>query len=98
MMQHHHYEIGVDDYGDVYDIVIRDNCTIIAVLSRGEGPAQHLVRAGNCHDELLEALKTMVHDWVADWPFKYAGFEIGPHHAITKARAAIAKAEGNSSR
>ncbi len=57
MTQKHYYAIGIDDYGDVYDIVIRDNDTIIAVLSSGEGPAQHLVRAGNCLDELLAALK-----------------------------------------
>ena len=57
MTQQHHYETGIDDYGDVYDIVIRDNGSIIAVLSAGEGPAQHLVRAGNCHDELLHLLK-----------------------------------------
>ena len=57
----------------------------------GTSPQNNLITAT---PELLEALKTMVNDWGADWPFKYVGFEIGPNHAITKARAAIAKAEG----
>lgn len=88
----HNYEIGIDDYGDVYDIVIRDNSNIIAVLSSGEGPAQHLVKAGNCFDELLEALKNLIDQAQEDTPIdsRTAHFET----AMDDAFAAIAKAEG----
>ena len=87
MTQKHHYTVGMDDYGDVYDIVIRDNDTIIAVLCSGEGPAMHLVRAGNCFDDVLEALKNV-------WAVCDANAYEVPMGYRNQVFAAIAKAEG----
>jgi hypothetical protein len=91
MTQKHNYTIGIDDYGDVYDIVIRDNDLIIAVLSCGEGPAMHLVKAGNCFDELLEALK---YQEMADADPEASRRKGYYEEAARLRKAAIAKAEG----
>lgn len=91
MTQKHHYEIGIDDYGDVYDIVIRDNGTIIAVLSSGEEPAMHLVKAGNCFDALLEALK---YQQFADYDPEASRRKGYYEEAARLRKAAIAQAEG----
>jgi hypothetical protein len=52
------YSIGINnDDGDCYDIVIKQGDRPIATLIAPEGDVEPLVRAGNCHQTLIDALK-----------------------------------------
>jgi hypothetical protein len=52
------YSIGINnDDGDCYDIVIKQGDRPIATVIAPEGEVEPLVRAGNCHQTLIDALK-----------------------------------------
>jgi hypothetical protein len=54
------YSIGVNnDDGDCYDIAILQDGKPIATLIATEGEVAPLVHAGNCHQDLVDALKKL---------------------------------------
>lgn len=89
--QKYNYQIGIDDHRDGRNIVIRDKGNTIAVLTSGEGPAMHLVKAGNCFHDLVEALK---YQEMADADPAASRRKGYYEEAARLRKAAIAKAEG----
>ncbi|RUM98988.1 hypothetical protein EET67_04930 [Pseudaminobacter arsenicus] len=97
----HHGPYIVNNYGaDVCDFYAMSNPSSPSVRNGGDSKpvwftdaaanAAFMLRAANCHEELLAALKS------AEGILSRAGYAEWPGWSLTEIRAAIAKAEGRT--